>query len=246
LSTTLVREVAAESFVIEGGHPLGGHRREGRGSVEPVGEHDRGADPQRHPQAGVQPEDVAQRQRNVEHIGGPQQGRLDGGKLVDIGEQSPCRQHRALLAPAGARGVEQHRYCLAGPVGVWFVAVGRPREELVRGGRRDMQRRPGVREDVVDLRLRVRGIQRHGDQPGPQRTEVKHGERDAGGEFQGDPIALRRTGSPQCESGAADGAVEFAPCQPGCLVDDCGPRGIAAAARSDELRDADRPVRTHA
>ena len=151
-----------------------------------------------------------------QHVVGGDQRRLDRRELVEVGEQRPGREHRALGPPAGAARVEQHGELLAAAVALRVGAV--------RGAGQQRARPPAAsrcsaaRESPRMCSTSARGVgrvDRHGDQPGPQRAEVEDDEVGAGAQLQRDPVARAR-GRRRCRARAAerDPPVELAAGQP--------------------------------
>ena len=62
---------------------------------------------------GVEPVDVEQRQHQQHHVVGGDDRRVDARALLEVGEQRPVREHRALRPAAGAARVDDDGEVLA-------------------------------------------------------------------------------------------------------------------------------------
>ena len=122
-----------------GGDPFRGHRRQRRRRVEPVGEHERRADAQRHAQAGVQAEDVAHRQRDVEHVVGQSTA---AGRRRRAGRRWPAAPGPTASCPCPARSCRWCRAATASssPVRSRAGSVGSGATGLEQGARRRRRR----------------------------------------------------------------------------------------------------------
>ncbi len=79
-----------------------------RGGVEPLDEHDRGADAEPEADDDIQPEDVEQRQHPVDHVVVADVA-LGGEALLQVGQQVCVGQHGGARRPGGAAG--EHECC---------------------------------------------------------------------------------------------------------------------------------------
>ena len=160
------------------------------------------------------------------------------GGLLEVGQQRPVRQHRALGPAARAGGVEQDGEVLAAAAARIDLGAGRARRaascqsppapatrtcsrssQLVGDGGRAPRGRPRARRRRARrcrrgpsaAPARVAGVERDGDQAGAQRAEV--GDREVGGvaERQPDAVARRQSEPAQARGGRVDLRVELAP-----------------------------------
>ena len=213
--------------------------------VEAVGEHGRRARPRDLPEPGVQAVDVEQRQDQQHHVVRRDDRRLDPAQLLEVREQCPMREHGAARPAGGARGVEQDREVLAtdrlaldGPAlagreqVVPRVGSAADHDDLVgRQARRataacstsvTTSDGPRVEDLVVELGRGVGGVERDGDQAGPQDAEVGDDEPDGVRQQDADPRAALgrpapagppRRGRPRASSSAQVTVVS--PCDAG-------------------------------
>ena len=103
------------------------------------------------------------------------------------------------------RGARQSRR----PHGRHAVAVG------------DHHAHIGMAQRGGDLAPGEAGVERDGDQPGPQRSEVGDDELWPVAQDQADPVARNKAGGPHSGRGGIDGVVQLVPGQPG-RADDQG------------------------
>ena len=176
------------------------------------------ADPpaqQRAVQPDAEPVDVEQRQRQHQPVAlGPAPGQPQGlaaGQRVGVGE------HGALRRAGGAGRVAEQRQVLglarssssgSGPSGRSTAGVvtthrrrrARSRSVAPRVGVDHRGRRRAVGDDVRDLAVPVRAVDRHDDEPEPQ-----------GGDVRDDEVVRRRRAHHDAVTGAEPGAARSAP-----------------------------------
>ena len=83
-------------------------RLDGGCGVEPLDEHDGGADAESEPDHHVEPEDVEQRQHAVDHVVGADVA-LRGTALIEVGLQVAVGEHRRAGRAGGSAGEHEHR-----------------------------------------------------------------------------------------------------------------------------------------
>ena len=137
------------------GHAVAADHLEGRVRVEALDQHGRGRLVGDRRERAVEAVDVEERQDEQHHVVGPDARRLDRGDVVDVREQRPVGEHRALRAAARAGGEEQQRQALG---------VG------------DHGRRRAPDHDHRGVRLRTGRCVSHDDEreaPGPRRRRPR-------------------------------------------------------------------------
>ena len=194
-----------------GGRPSqrGQHLRRVEGGQE---DH-RAAREQHHVRRHEQAVGVEDGQRVHEHIVGGEAPALD--QRPRVGAQVVVREHGAFRPPGGAGGVEDGRQVAAvtshvdalgrrgaGGLQKRALALAAHRLQSRHAGRgddgghvvaplraADEHDRLGIAEEVVDLRRRVRGIERQVDGARPQAAEVEHDRGPRLLDLDGDPVA---------------------------------------------------------
>ncbi len=176
-----------------------------RGGVEPLHEHDRGADAQAEADDDVQSEDVEQRQHPVEHVIAADVS-LGRSALIEVGSKVRVGEHGRARRPGGSAG--EHQSCKMVAIDLDDVDRRCSQEIVERhhtfdlpiglGHDRHLDRRHGCTIDVrpvggavlvddhdagadhgqlgLQFRTGARRVERHGDSTQPDGGEVRHDE----------------------------------------------------------------------
>ncbi len=217
-------------------HAVTAHLLERVDRVEALDQQAGRAVPGHRAEGAVEAVDVEQREHQQHDVVGGGHRRVDPRALVEVGQQRPVRQHRALRAAAGARRVEHDREVLAAADGLdrrrpallaGLLQVGRGQQDVLQAGGRLAQlghvagRAPvgeegagaAVLQDVQQLGAGVAGVDRHDDHPGAQGAEVGDREVQGVAQLQGEPVAGLHAEPLQTACDAVDARVELAPRQ---------------------------------
>ena len=194
------------------------------GEQRPVGEHRR---PRRTARSG-------RRQHDRERLGVCRWHRRGGRRpLEELGV-------RAFL---GQR-VDPDRYdqgrCLGVELGITLVDDGTDHANALLVGEHDPC--PHGRQQTGHLVGAVRGVDRHGDQAGPQGAEVGDRELERVAQRQCDPETCHEPQAGQCRGRLVDGGVELGPGELAVAGDEGGFAGCQRGRAADQFGDVDRPT----
>ena len=231
----------------EAGHGVPTDQLEGLHRVEALGEDTRRSAVRDHPQRSVEPVHVEQRQHEQHHVVAAHDGWLDGGRLLQVGQQRPVAKHRAAGSTAGPRGVQHDGKVFATPDGVGHsgaIERGEVGHDVLRRGVQLLDGAPGGRDHeagtavpqhVQQLGGGVAGVDRDGHQAGPQDGEVKDDEVGDVAEVDSHPVTGRQPQGLQPTGHASDPVLQLPPAQHLCPAEQGRLSGGAGGGRRDEV-----------